>query len=200
MRDLRVSFPKPCDERWEEMKQAAGCDRVCERCDHLVHDLARYTIDEAEALLRANPGSCVRARIGADGTVALKPARGGTARQMMVAAAATAGVLAASAPALAKRERPTGAIAGGLQYGFQTRVEARSEAGRTYRTRVDREGRFRFERLPAGTYSVTFIPDCGDTRTIENVVVREGQTDLPQVQDLDRCIIIGQVRIEEDRA
>jgi hypothetical protein len=99
MPDLRVSFPKPCDETWEAMTPS-GCDRVCARCDHVVHDLSQYTLAEAEALLGANPGSCVRAQIGADGAVALKPGRGGKAGRMMIAVAATAGLLAAAAPGL----------------------------------------------------------------------------------------------------
>ena len=54
MPDLRVSFPKPCEEKWEAMTPA-GRARVCARCDKAVHDLASYTLDEAEALLRRNP-------------------------------------------------------------------------------------------------------------------------------------------------
>ena len=34
----------------------AGCDRVCARCDKLIHDLSNYEIDEVEALLRAQSG------------------------------------------------------------------------------------------------------------------------------------------------
>ncbi len=77
MRDLRVSFPKLCDEKWETMTPV-GCARVCGRCDKPVHDLSRCTLLETEALLRRNPDTCVRARIdgdGADPAQAEPPAR-----------------------------------------------------------------------------------------------------------------------------
>jgi len=197
MPDLRVSFPRPCDEKWEAMAPA-GCNRVCAKCDTLIHDLASYDLDEAEALLRANPGSCVRARIGPDGTVALKPKRGGKARRMMVAVAATAGLLSAATPALARQERPGGAIAGTVEgYGTQVRVTVTDASGRTRGTR-SRNGRYRIRHLPAGTYSVTLSPSCGEPKTVENVVVRDGETLVPNVADLEVCIIVGQLRIEDD--
>jgi hypothetical protein len=199
MPDLRVSFPKPCGETWEGMTPS-GCDRVCARCDHVVHDLREYTLHEAEALLRAKPGTCVRAQIGADGAVALKPGRGTRARRMVIAAAATAGLLAAATPAYAKRDRPPGAISGNVDgYGNRVRVTATGSDGQTYRTRARENGRFRIRNLPAGTYSLTFTPSCGEPRTIENVVVRDGETALPGTQETDACIVIGLLRFENDR-
>jgi hypothetical protein len=199
MRDLRVSFPRPCDEKWEAMA-LAGCSRLCARCDRLVHDLSHYELGEAEALLRRDPDTCVRARIDADGVVALKPGRGGKARRMVIAAAATAGLLTAGAPAFARRDRPDGAIAGNVgSYGIRTRVTATGTDGRTFRATAKSDGRFRIRRLPAGTYRLTFVPDCGDSRTVENVVVGDGETLLPGVQDVGACIIIGLLRIEGGR-
>ena len=198
MPDLRVRFPKPCDERWEAMTPS-GCDRVCARCDHVVHDLAEYTLDEAEALLRASPGSCVRARIGPDGAVALKPGRAGKARRMMIAAAATAGLLAASAPAYARQERPAGAISGQVEsYGNRVRVIATGPDGRTYRVRTRRDGRFMIRHLPAGTYRLSFEA-CEDYQPVENVVVRDAETQVPNVRSEGQCVIIGLLRIEDDR-
>lgn len=197
MPDLRVSFPRPCDETWEAMAPA-GCNRVCARCDTLIHDLANYALDEAEALLRANPGSCVRAQVGADGTVALKPGRGGTARRMVIAIAASAGLLTAAAPALAKRDRPGGAIAGHVDsYGFRVQVTATGADGRTWHTRARSNGRYRIRHLPAGTYTITYS-SCGESRTVENVVVRDGQVDVPDVRSENQCIVVGQLRIEDD--
>ena len=200
MRDLRVRFPRPCGEQWEKMVPA-GCARVCERCDKPVHDLSLHTLDEAEALLRLNPDTCVRARIGGDGTVALKPGGRGDARRMVIAAAATIGLLAAAAPALARRDRPQGAIAGNVEHAwYRTRVTATGTDGRTYRTRVDgNNSRFRIRHLPAGTYSLTFAPSCGDSWTVENIVVGSGETMLPDVRHEDGCIFIGALVIEENR-
>ncbi|HEX8621342.1 MAG TPA: carboxypeptidase-like regulatory domain-containing protein, partial [Allosphingosinicella sp.] len=181
MRDLRVSFPKPCDESWEAMTPA-GRARLCARCDRAVHDLSQFEIGEAEALLRRDPGACVRARIGADGVVALKPGRSG-ARRMAMAVAATAGLLTAGAPALAKQDRPDGAIAGKVEfYGLRLRVTARGPDGRKFRATVRRDGEFRIVGVPAGTYTLTFAPDCGGKWTIENVVVDQGETRVPDDQ------------------
>lgn len=196
MPDLRVSFPKPCDETWEAMTPA-GCDRVCARCDHVVHDLREYTLDEAEALLRADPGSCVRAQIGADGAVALRPGRGGTARRMVIAAAATAGLLAAS-PVHARQERPAGAISGTVEGGYRVRVIATGADGRAWRVRASNRGRFKIRHLPAGTYRLTFEA-CEQYPPVDNVVVRDGEIQVPNVRTDNQCIVIGLLRIEGDR-
>jgi len=197
MSDLRVSLPKPCDETWEAMP-LSGCDRVCARCDHVVHDLREYTFVEAEALLRANPGSCVRAQIGADGAVTLKPGRGGKTRRMMIAAAATAGLMMASAPAYAKRDRPSGAISGRVESPLnRVRVTATGADGRTWQVRTT-SGRFTIRHLPAGTYRLTFEA-CEPYPPVENVVVRDGETRVPNIRSEEQCIVIGLLRIEDDR-
>jgi hypothetical protein len=199
MRDLRVSFPRPCDEKWEGMTPA-GCARVCGRCDKPVHDLSHYTVDEAEALLRGNPEVCVRARIDRDGLVALRPSRRGDARRMVIAIAATAGLLAGGTPAFAKQDRPDGAIAGKVEDAWlRTRVTATRTDGQTFRARVRGNGRFRIGHLPAGTYSLTFVPSCGERWTVENVVVGAGETIVPNVQSPDGCITVGMLVIEEER-
>ena len=202
MPDLRVSFPEPCDEKWEAMAPADRA-RICARCDKAVHDLSRYTFDEAEALLRQSPDTCVRARIDNDGAVLLKRSRRADARRMVMAVAATASLLAASAPALAKEERPSGAIRGIVEVsGFSVQVTATDADGRTFRTRAKGKGRFRIKHLPAGTYRLSFVPDCGGSEmTIERVVVGDGETIVPDVRgkDEDRCIVVGLLRIEKDR-
>lgn len=197
MRDLRVSFPKPCDEKWDAMTPVAGgCDRVCAACDKVIHDLSHYDFAEAEALLRADPDTCVRARIDADGTVALRPGRGGRVQRMVVAAASV-GLLATSVPALAGQDRPAGEIRGKAD---SLRVTATGADGSVVRVKVGRDGGYRIKDLPAGTYTLTFEPDCGDSWTVENVVVGAGQTVLPYSQNPNPCIIIGQLKIEEGRA
>jgi hypothetical protein len=195
MRDLRVSFPRPCDQKWAAMTPG-GRARLCARCDKPVHDLSLYSLDEAEALLRRSPGACVRARIDGEGVVALKQSRGSDAGRMVLAVAATAGLLAASAPAAAKQDRPNGAIAGHVDtFGFRTRVKATGPDGRSFRATVKLNGRFRIKRLPSGTYRLTFNPSCGENWTVENVVVGGGETLLPEVERDSGCITIGMLQI-----
>jgi hypothetical protein len=200
MDDLRVSFPKPCDESWDGMAPA-GCGRECARCDKIVFDLSQFEIDEAEALLRSRPGGCVRARIGPDGSVELKRTRQGAARRMVVAAAATAGLLATGAPALAKPARPGGAIAGKIEaHGSQVRVAATDSNGRKFKAKVGRDGRYRIEGVPAGAYTLTFfVPLCGNRWTVENVVVGDGETLAPRSPEEGGCIVVGMVEIVADR-
>jgi hypothetical protein len=178
----------------------AGCDRVCARCDKVIHDLSHYALDEAEALLRRDADACVRARIGADGVVALKPGRRGNARRMVIAAAATAGLLTAAAPAFAKPSRPEGAIAGNVEASWpRVRVTATGTDGRIYSARTGRNGQFRIRHLPAGTYRLSFDSGCAEYLPVENIVVRAGETNVPTVRSEEQCIIIGLLRIEEDQ-
>jgi hypothetical protein len=200
MRDLRVSFPRPCDEQWEAMSPSGGCGRMCGRCDKVVHDLSRYGLDEAEALLRANPGACVRASVDGNGIVALRPGRRDGARRMVIAAAVTAGLLAGGAPALAKGERPQGAIAGKVEnYEFGGRVVATGPDGRTYRGGVKGNGRYRIKHVPPGTYTLTFMTACGGEEPIGAVVVGEGEAIAPDSKESSACIVVGMLRIEDDR-
>ena len=197
MSDLRVSFPKPCDESWEAMTPADRA-RICARCDTPVHDLASYSLEEAEALLRDDPHTCVRARVRSDGSVALRPSRRGDARRMMIAVAASAGLLAAGTPAMAKKDHPPGIIAGKVENPwYRTRVVATGANGQTFRTKVKRNGSFRINHLPGGTYSLEFRPDCGSIWTIDNVVVGAGETVVPQTRDDNECIMVGMLRIVE---
>ena len=199
MRDLKVSFPTPCGERWEIMSPA-GRARVCARCDKAVHDLSQFELGEAEAMLRAKPGACVRARVDAQGLVQLKPGREGKAGRMAVAIAASAGLLAAGQPVLAKADRPGGAIAGSVDsFGLRVRVTATDADGRTFKAKTGRKGRYRIKHVPAGAYRLTFTPHCGDAWTVENVVVGEGETKVSETGDGSGCIIVGQLRVEESR-
>ncbi len=117
---------------------------------------------------------------------------------MVIAAAASAGLLAASAPAFARKDRPAGAIAGNVDtYGTPTRVKATGTNGRTFRAKVKSNGSFRITHLPSGTYSLTFVPECGERLTVESVVVGAGETILPKLEDEVGCITVGMLRIED---
>src|SRR4051812_35882882 len=98
MADLRVSFPKPCGEKWDEMSPD-GCNRHCARCEKTIHDLSRVTFEEAELMARSGREVCVRAEIGPGNTVMLKPGR--STRRMVAMVGASMGIMAASGQAAA---------------------------------------------------------------------------------------------------
>jgi hypothetical protein len=182
MVDLEVSFPKPCDERWDGM-QRVGCNRHCASCDTIVHDLEAYRFDEIAALVSRGEEVCVRARIGADGEVALKPGGRRTGRLIL---AASAGMLAITSPAYAQ---PKGKIVGKVD-GHQ--VIATDEAGRRYRAALRQDGRFWFRGLPPGKYVVS-AHGCTEPWTVGTATVRGGKVELPPSFDpkADECIIVG---------
>ena len=200
MRDVRVSFPKPCDAPWEAMVPT-GCNRLCARCDTMVHDLAELTLEQAQALLRRDPAACVRARVDADGVVTLKPDPGSTVRRMIatVAAAASAGVLASGAPAVAAQKHDRAVISGKVAASdWPTRITATAADGMSRRARMKPDGSFKIRRLRAGIYTLTFTPSCGDAWTVKDVEVADNQPLTLQTTDPDPCIIIGALRIEPD--
>ncbi|WP_395612321.1 hypothetical protein [Allosphingosinicella sp.] len=58
--------------------------------------------------------------------------------------------------------------------------------------------RFTIRHLPAGTYRFTFEA-CEPYPPVENVVVRDGETRVPNIRSDEQCIVIGLLRIEDDR-
>lgn len=199
MANLRVRFPKPCPEKWEAMAPL-GNHRSCAMCDKIVHDLAEYDIDEAEALLGSKPDICVRARIDSHGVVMTKPDRTGSFRQIVTAVGVSAGLLV-SAPTIAREKASKGAIAGqerGLDFG--TQVIARDSEGRAFRTTVKTSGSYRIKNLVPGTYTVEFISLCGERWMNSNVVVGEGQTISSEPPgDYSGCVIVGRLESEDQR-
>jgi len=179
----------------------AGCGRVCASCATTVHDLSGYSIDDVEALLRRDPAPCVRACVGADGAVALKPGRGGSARRMVASIGVSIGLLAAGGPALAGDRRPQGIIEGRIANAmFRTMVTVTGPDGRHRRARVRGNGRYRISHLAAGTYTLTFVPDCGDSWTISGVDVLDGQrTGVPASRGEGGCIVVGLLRIDTNQ-
>jgi hypothetical protein len=196
MPDLRVSFPRPCQEDWDGMAPA-GCGRLCGQCETIVHDLASYDFNEVRLLLERNPHVCVRARVNADGSVALKPEPSGNGRRMMVAAGIGAGLLTAAQPGLAAPQPPAGKIVGQVDsFGISTQITATDRAGRRYRARAKGDGRYTFKKLPAGTYDLHFKPDCGSPWTVRDVAVGDGPTIVPSSSGPDACIVVGMLKVE----
>ncbi len=198
MTELRISLPSPCSENWDEM-QPAGCNRFCAACSETIHDLAALTSQEAEALLRKPGKHCVRAQVGADGALALRPSPSGHSQKMIVAVGASIGLLASACATLPNVASPTGAIAGKVEtWRYVQSVEAIDDAGRSYRTTVRADGSYRFKRLPYGTYALKFTDLCGVWEG-ERVVLNEGEHSLKEPSHSADCVVVGMAKFEDDR-
>lgn len=197
MSDLRISFPEPCGESWDAM-QPAGCDRICATCSETVHDLAKLTVQEAEALLREPGKHCVRAQVGPDGALSLRPGPSGRSRRILVAVSASVGLFASACETVPSAEVATGAIFGTVgRFSGVTYVRAVSADGRERRTRVRADGSYRLERLPYGTYSLRFTGTCG-TWEGEPITLLEREHSVDETADAPECIVIGMARLEDD--
>lgn len=199
MKDLRVTFPGPCNEKWEAMAPA-GCNRICGRCHMTIFDLSEYDVEQAEALLRTGDRVCVRARLDAEGAVQLKPDPSGNARRMMLAMGASAAMLMIGGQAAAKEKEPRGAISGTVDtsWPFNLTIMAKGDDGREYRGKVKRDGRYKIRNLPPGTYSLEVSGGCGDPWNSGKVTVRERETALHNSTDPNDCIIVGMIEIEQN--
>jgi len=199
MTDLRVRFPRPCGEEWQKMVPT-GCHRTCATCDKVVHDLSQHEASEIEALLRDAPDTCVRARIDSLGVVETKAGAQSGIRRIVIAIGASAGLLI-SQPVAAREKHPARAIIGQTStFGFKIKVVATDASGNAFRATVRDNGRYKIKNIPAGTYTLEFVPDCGDRWTIENVVVAEGDTVVPDRPNAGQCIVVGKLEIEDHRA
>ena len=196
MNDLRVSFPKPCSEKWDEMTPQ-GCNRHCERCATTIHDLAELTFDEAERLARSGRDLCVRAQIGPGGIVKLKQGYHPNARRLVATFGASVGILAASGQAAAAAPE-LGAIKGevvGSCGGIM--VSATAADGRIYHAKVGPSGRYKVKRLPAGPYKVT--TEVGpESPEASEVIVEAGRTaKLNLDNSINYCVIVGMLKLDD---
>ena len=200
MSDVRVSFPKPCSERWEAMRPE-GCNRFCERCEKLIHDLSQLTLQEAEHLVRSGTDICVRAEVGVGGVIKLKGSDGRKARRMVAAIGASVGILAASGQAAAAEGAKLGAIKGEVVGACGGSVSATAADGRVYHAKIGLNGRYKVKRLPAGSYEVK-LDDAGPATSPEvasgnPVMVESGRTSVLNIKDANTCIIVGMLEIED---
>lgn len=196
MSDLRVSFPRHCGERWEDM-QTTGCNRFCAACSETIHDLRELTIDEAEALLKDSRSHCVRAQVRSDGSLCLKPDSKRSARRMVIAAGASITLLASACETVPQAARGTiSGKAGDLDRAKS--VTATSEDGKKHRATVHPDGSYRFKSLPVGRYVLKFYGDCGKWDG-ETIVVEAGQNSIANSAKGHECIIIGLAKIENDQ-
>ncbi len=195
---LKVSFPKPCAEPWEDMSPA-GCNRHCASCDRIIFDLAELTIDEAEALLSKGDEVCVRAELNAQGGVKLKSDAWANARRMIATVGAGAGLLAVGSAAFAKNSPVDGSIAGKVEnFWLSGTVTATRTDGQPYRAKIKRSGKYKVKHLPPGSYAMQFDDWCSEGPWQGGTVeVKVGETTRKDTKNPNGCIIVGQLKIEE---
>jgi hypothetical protein len=212
MKDLRVSFPKPCSEQWDAMR-SEGCDRFCDRCEKTIHDLSQLTLEEAEELARSRDDFCVRVLVGPGGVVQLKRSDARSARRMVATIGASVGILAASGQAAAVEPTKTGAIKGAVvgSCGFAGSIIATAADGSVYRAKIGMNGRYKVKRLPAGSYEVKLENAEPEAPPEENagpetplktpnrsqVIVEAGRTSVSNIIDPNGCIIVGMLEVED---
>lgn len=198
MSDLRLRFPEPCGEAWEDMK-SSGCNRRCEACATVVHDLTQYDVAGIEVLLRSGTEVCARAMVRRDGTIATRPGLG--MRRAVALLAVPLALVGASAEG--RTDRPhTGSIVGEIDtFGFKTYVTVKDSSGNVVKTvTARRNGRYRIKNLPKGSYTLEFNDLCSEPWRLENVVVTEGETLAPHSESTGGCIIVGKLEIADDPA
>ncbi|MCW0198710.1 carboxypeptidase-like regulatory domain-containing protein [Sphingopyxis sp.] len=200
MKDLRVTFPDPCDQDWSDMP-SRGCNRFCAQCDRTIFDLSNLDIDQAEVMLAVEGRVCVRARVDSEGAVELRRKSTANVRRMILAVGTSVGMLMAAGHAAAKEQAPQGEIVGKLDtmwpYGMV--ITARSPDGREYRSKVKRDGGYRIKKLPPGTYSLEISGGCGKDWDGGTVVVHDREAARHDATDPNDCIIVGMIEVVQDK-
>lgn len=183
----RIALPRPCHQNWDAMSPDDR-GRFCEQCASPVFDLEIYTADEVEALLRRPDKVCVRARIDQLGEIKVRSDSKG--RKLL--AVIGAGLLASAQGVAAKPVHQGGMIEGTVTNGDNTTViEAKSVDGKVFKTKAKRNGKFKFKRLPAGTYELSYTSFCANPWKGEKVIVEDGEIATTTTTELDQCIVIG---------
>ncbi|MCL4674138.1 MAG: hypothetical protein KJZ64_14660 [Sphingomonadaceae bacterium] len=193
MSDIKVSFPSPCSEPWEGMAPA-GCHRHCASCDKVIHNLEAMTVEEVEGLVASGEEVCVRARVAADGTVALADGTGRGRRKLVAVVGATMALAACQTPLVGPVSPRYQVTVDAFGWVPSTTLRLVAEDGTAHRPGRTRDGRFRFGNLRPGTYTPTVEGRCGDTLFAAPIEIRDADIDAGKLQfedGQDDCIIIG---------
>ena len=193
MSDLRVSFPKPCAENWDQMARA-GRNRFCGTCSKTIYDLSQHSLAEVEALLDADHDPCVRARIESCGEVRLRSEAKRNGRRLMAATGVAMSVIATSSLLAAETGRTAGAICGRVNGDCQpVSVSAVGSDGKRYPAKVKPNGEFKVKNVPFGTYRLEFS-SAGQTWLGDEVAVQSKKASAglaPRGPEQEDCYIVG---------
>lgn len=197
MRDLKVTFLKPCDQPWDAMAPR-GCNRHCAACDTVIHDLEHMTLEEAERLLDSGTEACVRAMLAPDGSVKLKPSGRSTGRRLVAAASASLALATAACQTMPDSAEPRYRITGKFPDKEQFyQAELTSPDGTKWpKRREPGTGRFIFDNLAPGTYTLTTTDNCGERQEIRTITIGTDAVDVGKVspEENGSCLIIGVMR------
>src|ERR1700753_3626523 len=160
MSEIRLSFPNPCAERWDEMR-ADGRNRFCESCTTVVHDLSNLTVDEHERLLTDPRKHCVRVEVRRSGSVVSKLRSGQNQKRMLMAIGTSIGLFTSGCETAPHVAPQMGILVGEVgRFSDIQKVTAISEDGKKHQAKVRQDGTYRFRALPVGSYSLQFISIC----------------------------------------
>jgi hypothetical protein len=116
----------------------------------------------------------------------------------MLAVSASISLFASACKSLPQTPSSRGVIVGEVARQSGVRwVTATAENGRTYKTDVHNDGSYRFKPLPYGSYSLSFVTDCGSLGS-DRVSLRESQLLVGSHSFSDACMVIGMATIEDD--
>lgn len=197
MNELYVKFPKPCDERWEDMAPS-GCNRHCAACDKVIHDLEQMTGAEAQALLDSGEEACVRAKVGPSGDIRLK---GSSHRSMprfrTLAAGAVASLSAAACTGTNSGGETgftlSGSVTPNVNYGVLELQRVGEKIDRkpgprpkgikrqeylSQYARTDANGEYSFEGVARGRYTLSWSSCHGEVQLAE-LEIDQGSVELP---------------------
>lgn len=210
----RLAVKSPCSQNWDSM---VGNDRVrfCEHCSVQVHNISEMTRARAFRLANKSQGRiCVRYYLGPSGAIATKsvtPPLYQLGRRVSRIAAgafsATISLTAAVAQSPSDRQsglvpivQPDGRSALGAALGGTVRDQngdvipgatvALSTTGINYFLRTSETGRFRFQQLAAGNY--TLLVEAPGFNRVETNIYLGADSD----QQVDQTLQVGQIHAD----
>ena len=201
MADIKVSFPAPCGEQWDQMVPR-GCNRHCSKCDTVIHDLAALTVDQVTKLLESEREICVKATIRPDGMIRTANSRSPKFRRMVAAIGATASLATAACETTSSSKvSPRYEISGNVsQQSWASMAKLQSSTGKIYTAKIWGDQKFRFRNLRPGTYTLSIIGTCEEISKFENINVDRDiiLNDIDTDNQAD-CIIIGKMEIADTK-